>query len=162
MLMCRYFSVIVLFLFSLTCGLVGCNSSDQPATFPVRGRVVYKGAPIVGASITFLGTGAPRAATGRTDESGSFQLTTFETNDGAVPGTHEVTIKKYTTDPPAMPTPEQVEKDPAASDRYTMAMVRWTQSAKLALPKKYSERATSGLHYEVNAGDNNFSIQLAD
>jgi len=149
-------------LFAVPLALAGCNFSDKPSTYPVRGNVVYKGVPVAGASIAFMGSGAPRAATGKTDESGSFQLTTFQPNDGAVPGMHEVTIKKYTTDPPPMPTPEEAEKDPSSGDRYTAAMVKWTESAKLAVPKKYTDRATTDLHYEVKEGENDFQIELVD
>jgi hypothetical protein len=109
-----------------------------------------------------MGQGAPRAAVGKTDAAGNFQLTTFETNDGAVPGMHEVTVKKYTTDPPPMPTVQEAEADPASADRYTTALVRWTESAKFAVPKKYTDRATSDLRFEVTDRDNDFKIELVD
>jgi hypothetical protein len=109
-----------------------------------------------------MATGAPRVASGKTDEQGNFQLTTFEPNDGAIAGMNQVTVKKYATEPPAMPTPEQVEKDPTTSDKYTAAMVNWTKTATFAVPKKYTDSATSNLHYEVKEGDNEFKIELVD
>jgi hypothetical protein len=146
----------------LVCALTGCGRSDRPATYPVHGSVKYQGKPVPGASITFMAYGAPRAAVGKTDEAGNFQLTTFEPNDGAVPGMHEVTVKKYTTEPPPMPTPQQAEADPASADRYTAAMVRWTESARFAVPKKYTDRNTSDLRCEVKDGENKFLIELVD
>jgi hypothetical protein len=130
--------------------------------YPVRGSVIYKGKPVPGASVTFMANGAPRAAVGKTDAAGNFQLTSFEPGDGAVAGMHEVTVKKYTTEPPPMPTQQEADADPASADRYTAAMVRWTESAKFAVPKKYTDRNTSDLRYEVKEGDNDFKIELVD
>src|SRR5262245_55739232 len=79
--------------------LLGCAGSDRPAIAPVRGRITFRGEPVGGATVTFLCTGAPRPAFGTTDAAGDFQLTTFEPNDGAVIGTHVVTIKHYATEP---------------------------------------------------------------
>ena len=77
----------------IACG--GCSGSDRPACAPVRGEVTYLGKPVVGATVAFLCHGAPRPAMGTTDATGTYQLTTFEPDDGAVIGTHVVTVKKY-------------------------------------------------------------------
>jgi hypothetical protein len=124
---------------------------------------MYQGKPLTGASVTFMGQGAPRAAIGKTDEAGNFQLTTFEPGDGAVAGTHEVTVKKYASDPPPLPqaSPDGTV-DPAAERRYTAKMAGWLETARFAIPKKYTDQRTSDLRYEVVAGENDFKIELVD
>jgi len=143
--------------------LPGCSQSDRRATYPVRGTVTYRDKPLEGARVTFLAPGAPRAAGGTTDEAGNFSLTTFEPNDGAIPGTHEVTVKKYETDPPLLPqAPADGELDPSVEAKYTLEMARWTETAKFAVPKKYTDRKTSDLRFEVVNGENDFKIELVD
>jgi hypothetical protein len=143
--------------------LLGCNQSAGPPTYPVRGNVTYQGKPLAGAAVTFMADGASRAATGKTDASGSFQLTTFKENDGAVPGSHVITVKKYQTDPPALPTaPPDGSVSPADEAKYTTAMARWLETAKIAVPKKYTDQRTSDLRQEVVAGENVFEITLVD
>lgn len=152
-----------LVLLAAICVLQGCNRSDRPATYPVRGNVTYRGKPVAGASVTFMGPGAPRAAAGKTDEAGNFQLTTFEPNDGAVAGTHEVTVKKYASEPPQLPqAPADGVVDPEVEAQYTAAMARWLETARFAVPKKYTDRNTSDLRFEVVDGENEFNIELVD
>jgi hypothetical protein len=158
----RIFSFTMSSMFA-ACVLLGCGGSDKPATYPVRGTVVYRGQPVPGASVTFMGDGAARAATGKTDASGTFQLTTYAANDGAVPGNHLVTVKKYDSDPPPFPTAAaDGSVDPATEDKYNAAMARWMATAKLAVPKKYTDPKTSDLQQEVAEGDNSLEIQLVD
>ncbi len=145
------------------CLLLGCNQSNRPATYPVRGTVIYQGKPLAGASVTFMADGASRAAVGKTDETGSFQLTTYEQYDGALPGTYLVTVKKYGSEPPPLPTaPADGAIDPAGEEKYTAAMARWLETAKTAVPQKYADRRTSDLSREVVDGENSFEIELVD
>jgi hypothetical protein len=141
----------------------GCNRSDRLATFPVHGKVMYRGKPVTGASVAFLAPGASRVAGGTTDESGEFQLSTFEPNDGAIVGTHEVTVKKYQHEPPPLPqAPASGEIDPAVEARFTVEMARWQKTASFAVPKKYTDRKTSDLRKDVKNGDNVIDIELRD
>jgi hypothetical protein len=143
--------------------LLGCNQSAAPPTYPVRGTVTYQGKPLTGAAVAFMADGASRVATGKTDDTGSFQLTTFQENDGAVPGSHVITVKKYQTDPPALPVaPPDGSVSPADEAKYTAAMARWLETAKIAVPKKYTDQRTSDLRQEVVAGENVFEITLVD
>jgi hypothetical protein len=145
------------------CLFLGCNRSNGLATYPVRGNVIYHGKPLAGASITFFADGASRAAVGKTDETGNFQLTTYEQNDGAVPGTHVVTVKKYDSEPPPLPTaPADGAIDPAVEAKHTAAMAHWLKTAKIAVPQKYADRNTSDLRRDVVEGENVFEIELQD
>jgi hypothetical protein len=158
----RVFGASLLPLFA-GCVLLGCHKSSQPPTYPVRGTVIYHGQPVVGAAVTFMADGAARAAIGKTDETGAFVLTTHHQNDGAVPGTHLVTVKKYDSDPPALPAvAADGAVDPKVEAKYLAAMARWQATAKIAVPKRYVDPATSDLRQEVVAGENTFEIVLRD
>lgn len=72
----------------------GCRDSKHPELRRVKGRLVYLGEPVADAVLAFYHDDSVRAATGRTDDQGNFYLTTFEDNDGALPGEHTVVVTK--------------------------------------------------------------------
>jgi len=76
--------------------LNGCGPS-YPQTFPVSGTVRLAGQPVAGAAVVFT-PDEGQQATGTTDKSGRFELSTFQLGDGALPGTHRVTVAKTTVD----------------------------------------------------------------
>ena len=83
-------TVTVGFLFCLGCG--GTSSSAVMATYPVKGRVTYKGKPLTKGSIQFEPTDSGRGASGEIKPDGTFVLTTYKEGDGAVPGMHRVSV----------------------------------------------------------------------
>jgi len=83
--------------------LPGCGG---PSMAPVRGRVTWDGKPVKEAAIVFSPT--PRSdkdrepgkpATGFSDENGVYVLSTFTPLDGALVGSHNVTISLDATNP---------------------------------------------------------------
>lgn len=90
--------------------LAGCSryredewSRQWPPRFPTSGVVTLDGAPVVEAIVTFSITRPDRdnkafTAVGMTDPQGRFVLRTFRPGDGAVEGTHAVTISKSSMD----------------------------------------------------------------
>ena len=87
----RFVSSIMILLF------VGCGGgSDRPKLAPVAGVVMKAGKPLADVIVTFHleGDAAPRLAMGKTDSAGKFRLTSYDTNDGAMIGTHVVTVVK--------------------------------------------------------------------
>src|SRR5438876_5186896 len=75
---------------------VGCSNpgTGRPKVVRASGRVLYNGQPLEGAHVTFTNTTAKRSAYGQTDADGKFTLTTFEPNDGAVPGKQQISVSK--------------------------------------------------------------------
>lgn len=145
----------------------GCSgdAADVPKTVAVSGTVSYNGNPVAGATVTFMGEGAPRAAIGTTDAEGKFQLSTFGDKDGAVVGAHVITVSKIED---AATTP--AGDDPALDDPTALAQV---SSAKLEegpgsapqseLPAKYANTSSSPLKETVTAeGPNEFVLKLED
>ena len=71
----------------------GASSAEPPigATVPVRGVVTYKGKPLTQGTVVFE-PDAGREAHGPIQPDGSFVLTTFRKDDGALPGAHRVSV----------------------------------------------------------------------
>ncbi len=83
--------------------LAGCGRSDGFTTVKVTGTVIHKGKPAEGVMVTFVPEKG-RPASGITDVSGRFVLSTLKPGDGAVPGKHAVTLtESFQDNPPPMP-----------------------------------------------------------
>jgi hypothetical protein len=66
----------------------GCGGK----TAKVQGVVTLDGKPLPGATVTFIPAGSGRPAGGRSESDGSFRLTTFRPEDGALPGEYKVIV----------------------------------------------------------------------
>jgi hypothetical protein len=141
----------------------------RPKTHPVTGEVIYKGRPLADAVVHFNNPAAGRSALGTTDSSGRFSLMTFVPEDGAVAGTHQVTISKGSIEVPGtklvgLKSHEELKEAIARmtdEDRrnfpmMTPAVMRWE------IPERYGDAATSGLSAEVaeDATKNHFRFEL--
>jgi hypothetical protein len=80
------------FLLPLLLVVFGCSSSDSPKLAPVKGTVTMKGSPLANVGVTFLPKAKGPSASGNTNERGEFTLMTNRPGDGAVIGSHQVTI----------------------------------------------------------------------
>lgn len=79
-------------LLMLGIAMTGAGCSDgRPERIPVSGQVLIDGQPLEHGFVQVIPAN-DRAATGKLGPNGRFQLTTFETNDGCVPGTHPVAV----------------------------------------------------------------------
>lgn len=77
-------------LFALIC-LLGCGRPAGPILAPVEGIVTEAGVPISGAMVTFYPE-AGRPSVGQSDDQGHYSLRFTADRDGAVLGSHQVTI----------------------------------------------------------------------
>jgi len=144
----------VLFAWVAVAGIVvvGCSSeSGIPGTAPVSGTVKQKGAPLADATVTFApaGQSSGRAASGKTDASGKFTLTTLKAGDGAMPGEYSVTVTKT----------EMIGKTytPEEANEYYSKHQKSPPPPQIknVLPEKYAKGDTSGLKATVKKGDKN-------
>ena len=152
--------------------IVGCTEpSTRPATLEVTGTVTYNGQPVDGARVTFSPTGDGDAASGTTDASGNFTLTSFEDGDGAVAGSYEVAVSKTEGGAAADTgaaglTDSQEDMDAlyeAAADEIAADQAGSAPKAEDLLPPKYKVASTSGFTANVAEGsDNNFTFELTD
>jgi hypothetical protein len=84
---------------SLAVCLAALSGCGGPAMAPVKGKVTWKGKPVREAAITFSPVGKSadetepgKPGTGFTDEEGNYVLSTFKVRDGALIGSHRVTV----------------------------------------------------------------------
>lgn len=82
---------VILFLLCCVTVAVGGCSRGQPVA-PAAGTVKVEGQPLTMGRVMFLPQGGGPPAMGQVDESGQFLLTTYRKNDGALVGSHRVTI----------------------------------------------------------------------
>lgn len=120
--------------------LVGCYSASISGTVPVSGKVTYKGAPVVGAIITFVPEGNGRTATATSVENGLFSLTTVDAR-GAMPGKYKVTVEKIEFGQGGTSSMEAASTGSATEGQ-----------TKHLLPKKYSDVGSTPLAIEVLSG----------
>lgn len=144
--------------------IMGCSGSDNIPTYKVSGLVTLDGTPVEGATVTFLDVNnGPHNAVALTGADGRYELTTFESGDGAVEGTYNIMVTKYgkeeevspyETGGEAAPTIEEGDAD-AYEDAYGEAMENANASGWRPpktwndMPTKYAAATTSGLTYTV-------------
>lgn len=74
---------------------VGCDSG-RLKTYPVQGKVVFAdGSPVKVGTIETKSVEHGIQSTGQIERDGSFTLTTYKPNDGAVAGKHECVVVQF-------------------------------------------------------------------
>jgi hypothetical protein len=124
----------------LLLGAAGCG----PGLYPVGGKVTYPdGAPVSKGMVVFESKGVDRPITARgtIGPNGNYQLTMSQPGDGVPPGTYRVLIAPQVDLSDADKPPSQ--RTPPLFDA------------------RYSEFSTSGLEFEVKAGNNDIPIMVA-
>lgn len=108
--------------------LVGCTRTEYPNnTYPVSGRVqTSDGTPasdvrVTLHSSTLIAEGDPFRPSGITGDDGTFQLTTYETDDGAPAGSYAMTFR--------WAKPQKTLLDPIPKDRLRNQFARPTEKS---------------------------------
>jgi hypothetical protein len=121
--------------------LSGCDS--QPETFLVHGMVVYPdGKPLTEGTVEFetLNLKKPITASGEINEDGTFQLGTYEVNDGAIAGKHRAAV--------------------IANYEIGTGAERPGLIPPPMLDPKFSDFITSTLEFEVTSSTNNILVEV--
>jgi hypothetical protein len=93
--------------------LSGCGGESGPATYPVKGRIVYKGSqePVTQGIVLLESVGEPRVqASGDIQPDGTFELACDLGKPGTVAGEHRILIT-----PPVL----EAGQKPVVQQRYT-------------------------------------------
>jgi len=128
--------------------IAGCGGgSGQKPTAKVKGKVTFNGQPVTGGDITFspvaAGKDPGKSGSGTVGADGSYTLTTYQQNDGAVIGNHRVSFI-----PPITAT------EPGAGHSEATAEA----AAAEVLP--FAGLVPKTAEVEVKAGDNSLDIEL--
>ena len=166
----RTFVVSVGVVFVSLC-VIGCSGApdDRPAVVPVTGKITYKGKPVSGALVNFSSEKSPRSANGMTDSDGRFSLTTFNTDDGAIPGEYQVSVTKSVSQGdssvPASATAPDLSKGLLAG--YSIAVsdktgkIKPPSGGENQLPAKYAD-GTKLKATVMPTGKNDITYDLVD
>jgi hypothetical protein len=133
---------------ALVLGVSGCGAKPVK----VAGTVTFDGTPLPNAIVKFIPTGkGGHEATGLTNADGSFQLETFASRDGALPGDYKVTVQYQE---PLMqtnvPAPQPGKSMKAMWDASQKAMKEQQKKApKYVIPEKYSHPVDTTLKQRV-------------
>jgi len=135
----------------------GCGSGGgtRPLLGTTHGTITYKGKPVPRGTVSFTPMAGERGgasgvpAIGQIQSDGSYELTSYDTGDGAVLGQHFVTIKAQgeTKKMHGMPRPAEAQK---------------IARGNLIIPVVYSDPTRTPLRSTVEEGDNKIDIALKD
>ncbi len=134
---------------------IGCGGS---APVKVRGRVSYDGQPVQSGKIMFF-PASGRMALGNINADGTYVLTTFKPEDGAVVGTYRVAIESTRVGPDRWDTVKSFDEEIKISHRpdnkiYLPGKVEWL------VPQRYARPETSGLTARVESGVNEIMVEI--
>ena len=126
----------------------------MPKLGKVSGKVTLEGKPVEAGHIVFTpaqgkGGETGQSATGEINADGSYEITTFNTGDGAIIGQHVVTVELRKKGEDEYPKPK-----PDGTIDYKLP--------KNLAPKKYAKVDTSPLRCTVVAEGTKFDIDLKD
>jgi hypothetical protein len=149
---------------------LGCSGENLEPVYPVSGTITSKGKPVEGAIVAFTPTtpGVGISASGVTDSSGVYKLTTRMSGDGAAAGKYDVTVAKYDK----KLEPKKSQGSDKLADPYDITNEYPTgynemQASEIAaslsknlLPPKYANPTSSKLNAEVKSGTNSFDFKV--
>ena len=111
-------------------GCGGDSASSGVTTAPVKGKVTYKGQPLTVGTISFEPENSGREATGEIKSDGSFVLTTYKKEDGAVLGMNRVQVSAG------------------------------SKAARVVVPAKFQNYGSSKIQVEVSVDKIDYAIDL--
>jgi hypothetical protein len=158
-----------LFFFVLTVlpmGLaLGCGGVGRPV--PVSGKVEWEdGTPVSGVTVTFWpkkqGEGV-LTASGYTGKDGTFELTTHNPGDGALPGEYAILVVKVQTPVETPSSPDGSSPDPKDNLR---KMREWQEKNKnrpkagKEIPAVYSKAESTPLKATISGSTSDIKLKL--
>ena len=150
----------------LLCAVSGCGQSGAKGrvkVYKVTGKVTFLGSPLIGAMVSFSPQSDQPAAIGRTNDTGSFTLTTYAAGDGAAAGDFKVLIMMLDAGDSGGQGKEAAHfKDQSsyvATDSH--AATKGGKSSGNVLPAKYGDPKQSTLTAKVDPTKaNTFTFEL--
>ena len=135
--------------------LTGCGGGLRLGS--VSGRVTVHGQPVPAGTILFHPADGPTAV-GAIGPDGAYTLTTLRSNDGAVVGSHRVTIQATAVGAGSLVDPKSLDAEVKLSRQGGKVLVAGKVS--WLVPEKYSRLDTSGLTAQVEPGANAIDFDI--
>jgi hypothetical protein len=133
--------------------VAGCGG---PRLGRVTGRVTVAGKPVTSGTIMFHPDAGPTAV-GTIGPNGTYTLTTIKPGDGALVGSHRVTIQATTVGAGSMVEPKSIDEELALRHKGKVLVagkVEWV------VPEKYSRLETTELKAKVDPGSNTLDFDI--
>ncbi len=135
--------------------LIPAGCDNGPNVAPVHGKITVGGKPLTEGNIVFMPSNG-RMAHGKIQPDGSYRLTTFESNDGALIGDHSVTIEAVVVESNAAEL-KTLEEEISNENQPRRLIVKETH----LVPEKYADPLSSELKATVkDQDDNEFNFDL--
>ena len=145
-------NILVILGFVIIFFAIGCG--DKFKTYPVTGKVTYKGEAVAGATVSFNPKveGQGDAGYARTDDNGNYKLQTQlgKPEGGTTPGEYYVRVSKTDLVPTGRKTTEST------------GTVSEEMRPVSALPEKYGSALSTPLSFTVEKKKNTYDIVLED
>ena len=149
-----------LFLMGFVLGMLLTGCGGGPRLGKVSGRVTFNGKRVPTGTIMFHPDAGP-AAVGAIGPDGTYTLTTIKPGDGAVVGSHRVTIHATTVGPGSLVDPKSFEEEIELAQRKDpKAKVLVPGKVEWIVPEKYSRPETTDLTATVQPGANTIDFAL--
>jgi len=123
----------------------GCSSENRIETATVSGIVTYNGDPLQIGSLLFVPVAGGPSAEANIGTDGSFEMGTYDDDDGAVLGEHKVMITAFTA-----PGGSGLPEDVIDGDGAPVSVI----------PDFYGDLEKSGLKVDVKSGKNTIDFVL--
>jgi hypothetical protein len=126
--------------------VLGCGSK-RPTK--IKGLLILDGRPLSEATVLFMPDGEEkgRPASGTTTLEGEFQLTTYKTRDGVLPGNYRVLVQKTTK----APDPGTVARNAEGRAKLKYEMKTRNDNLMPLIPPRYSTFDTTPLRCTIPA-----------
>lgn len=148
----------LMILVSVGCGGGNEDMGKREPVFPVAGKVIYKGQPVVGADVTFFCKEKNLGSFGKTDEQGKFRMTSYSSFDGSPAGKQIITVSKL--DAPVEVANKDIEVSDPAYDPFKVEEAAKRPPPKNVIPIKYADAKTTDLFATITADKNNPEVVL--
>ena len=132
----------------------GCGG---PKLGKVSGTVTSGGKPVTTGTIMFHPAEGPTAV-GAINADGTYTLTTIKAGDGAVIGSHRVTIEATKVGPGSLADPSSFEEELKLAGKPSKILV--PGKVEYLVPEKLAQLSTTDLTAEVKPGSNQVDFDL--
>ena len=147
-------AAVSLLLAMIVAAVVGCGP-ERRETVPVTGRVMVGGQSLASGTITFWPDDGGPPAGGSIGADGTYRLTTYKDGDGAVLGTHKVTVQAEQVSETAS-APKSINEEMKSRTLYSQPPVQVRQ----LVPARYAMRQSTNLTAEVGRDTGSLDFDL--